>query len=319
MNPVEINPGRPGAGEVRAALEKVAASEGFSSAGRLPQFLRHLVEAALAGQTERLKESALGVEFFGRDASFDPRIDSVVRVEARRLRARLEEYYQGEGRADAVKISLPKGAYVPEFAYAAGAPEAARPADGPRLTPMPRGWKLAGILVLLATAGILLGWWQSRSMRRLREAPVATIAVLPWENPDGDPENESVGDGLTEGILQRLARTPGIRVVDRSLTSAYRGKPPTLDEAALRLNASMIVEGSVRRQGQRLRVTARLTGVRNGATLWAGSYESTAAGLSAIEDQIARSIATALHIQTGATGRDAPDVRQPSRQDRSRH
>lgn len=298
---------------MRAALEKIAASEGFASAGRLPHYLRHLVEAALAGQTDRLKESVVGIEFFGRDSSFDPRLDSVVRVEARRLRARLEDYYRGPGREDPIRISLPKGGYVPQFEYVHAAPaSAAEPAPGERLTPMPRGWKLAGILTLLAAAGILLGWWQARSMRRLREAPVATIAVLPFENVGGDPENEYFSEGLTEEILHRLARTPGLRVVARSLTAQYRGKPPSLEDVAVKLNASMLVEGSVRRLGQRLRVTARLVGVRDGATLWAESYERTAADVFAIQDEIAQSIAAALRIQTGATGTGSPAVQRPS-------
>jgi len=296
---------------VRAALEKVASSEGFSSAGRLPHFLRHLVEAALAGQTDRLKESVLGIEFFGRDASFDPRVDSVVRVEARRLRARLDEYYEGPGRGDAVRILLPKGVYVPEFVYSGAAAPAANAADA-ALAPMPCGWKLAGVVALLAAIGVALGWWQSQSMRRLREAPVATIVVLPFENVGGDPENEYFSDGLTEEIITRLARTPGLRVVARSLTAAYRGKPPSLDEVAAELRASMIVEGSIRRQGQRLRVTARLVGVRDGGTLWAESYERAAADVFAIQDGIAQSVAAALRIRTGAAGTASPAVPRPA-------
>ena len=302
---------QPGAEQVRAALERVVSSEGFASAGRLPSFLKHLVELALAGETARLKESVLGIEFFGRDSSFDPRLDSVVRVEARRLRARLEEYYAGPGARDPVRIRLPKGAYVPVFETvppgplpSAGAASEERPK--PPLTPMPRGWKLAGILVLLAAIGIALGWWQSQSMRRLREAPVATIAVLPFENVGGDPADEYFCEGLTEEIVNRLARTPGLRVIARSLTAQYRGKPPSLDEIAARFQASMLVEGTVRRQGERLRVTARLVAVRNGATLWAESYERTMADVFAIQDGIAQSIASALRIEAGAVSTAAP-------------
>lgn len=183
---------------------------------------------------------------------------------------------------------------------------------------MPRGWRLAGILVLLAAAGILLGWWQAQSMRRLREAPVATIAVLPFVTAGGDPEDESLAGALREGILERLARTPGLRLVDSNLTAAYRGKPPSLDEAAGKWNASMLVEGSLRRQEQRLRVTARMVGVRKGATLWAGSYETTADGVSAIEEEIARSIAVALNIRTGAAETSVPAVRRPPSPDQRR-
>lgn len=307
---------RPGAEEVRAALDRIVASEGFASAGRLPHLLRFLVEAALAGQTDRLKESVLGIESFGRDADFDPRLDSVVRVEARRLRSRLEEYYAGPGLEDRVRIRLPKGGYVPVFEYAAPTAESsmAVPEDQPAIevTPMPRGWKLFGILALLAAAGIGLGWWQAQSMRKLREAPVATIAVLPFENTGGDPDGEYFSDGLREEVVNRLARTTGIRVVARSLTAAYRGKPPSLDDIAAKLQASMLVEGSVRRQGQRLRVTARLVSVRNGATLWAESFERTMADVFAIQDEIAQSIATALRVRSASPGTAPPAVQRPS-------
>jgi hypothetical protein len=77
--------------------------------------LRFIVEEALGGRAERLKEYILGVEVFGRPNWFDPRLDSIVRVEARRLRAALETYYADEGRADAVVIELAKGAYFPTF------------------------------------------------------------------------------------------------------------------------------------------------------------------------------------------------------------
>jgi TolB-like protein/Tfp pilus assembly protein PilF len=311
-----MEPHRPSAEEVRAALQSVAASEGFASAGRLPLLLRHLVEAALAGQTDRLKESVLGIEFFGRDADFDPRIDSVVRVEARRLRSRLEDYYAGPGREDRVRILLPKGGYVPVFEYtSSGGTEAPRNASAgtaPHLTPMPRGWKLAGILVLLAATGIGLGWWQAQSMRRLREAPAATIAVLPFENAGGDPGGDYFSEGLTEEVINRLARTPGLRVVARSLTAAYRGKAPSLDEIAAKFQASMLVEGSVRRQGQRLRVTARLVSVRDGATLWAESYERKMADVFAIQDEIAQSIAMALRVRSSSPGTAPPAVQRPA-------
>jgi tetratricopeptide (TPR) repeat protein len=110
---------KPSPEDVREALAKVLASPDFSSAGRLGPFLAHLVGAALAGETDRLKESVLGVEFFDRGSDYDPRLDPVVRIEARRLRLRLEKYYASEGASDQTRIDLPKGGYIPSFAIAA--------------------------------------------------------------------------------------------------------------------------------------------------------------------------------------------------------
>jgi eukaryotic-like serine/threonine-protein kinase len=97
------------------ALQRVLSSKTFANAERSSKLLRFLVESTLRGQVDRLKEYTLGAEALGRGESFDPRIDSIARVEVSRLRSRLEQYYSTEGREDPVGIVLPKGTYVPAF------------------------------------------------------------------------------------------------------------------------------------------------------------------------------------------------------------
>src|SRR5712692_10576118 len=94
---------------VREELEKVLASRSFRSADRMRRFLSYVVELTIEGKCDDLKEYALGVEVFDREQSFDPRVDPIVRVEARRLRKKLEEYYEQEGAHDPLRIQLPKG------------------------------------------------------------------------------------------------------------------------------------------------------------------------------------------------------------------
>ncbi len=101
--------------EIRAHLERVLGSRLFSRSDRLTRFLRFAVEQTLGGNGGQLKEQLLGVEVFDRKTDYDPRIDPIVRVEARRLRAKLKAYYLSAGRADGVVIGLPKGSYVPFF------------------------------------------------------------------------------------------------------------------------------------------------------------------------------------------------------------
>ena len=96
-------------------LEQVVASAAFRSAPRLAAFLRFVVEMTLAGQSDRIKGYTIGVEALGRDESFDPQTDPIVRVEAGRLRRALARHYAGAGRNDAVVIELPLGRYVPAF------------------------------------------------------------------------------------------------------------------------------------------------------------------------------------------------------------
>jgi serine/threonine-protein kinase len=101
---------------VRAELARILASSIFSNAKRLSRFLQFVVESASDGKSGELKEYAIGVEVFQRDQSFDPRIDTIVRVQAAKLRSKLMEYYNSGGRQDAVVISIPKGGYAPVFA-----------------------------------------------------------------------------------------------------------------------------------------------------------------------------------------------------------
>ncbi len=100
---------------VRAQLERILNSKAFARSPRISRFLTFVVGQTLDGQESKLKEYLLGVEVFGRLDSFDPRIDSIVRVEARRLRYKLEKYYETEGQSDTVHIQFRKGCYVPTF------------------------------------------------------------------------------------------------------------------------------------------------------------------------------------------------------------
>jgi TolB-like protein/Flp pilus assembly protein TadD len=271
--------------EVRAALEKVLASEGFSGAGRLGPFLRFLVERAQAGETDRLKESVLGFEVFGRPSDYDPRTDPIVRVEARRLRQRLEEYYAGSGSADAVRIHLPKGGYVPIFEEKAKA----------KIRSL--NWRIPAGIAGLALIGIFLGYWQFRYMRRIREAPVAAVAVLPFADLGTAPDTEYFSAGLTEELTDRLSRIPGLKVVPRSVMAQFKGHTEDLFRIANSVRASVLVDGSVRQQGDRVRVTARLLNPADGYQLWSQTYERKMKDIFAIQDEIAQAIANALRVQ----------------------
>ena len=105
----------PQGAEVREQLRRILTSKIFAKSGQLRRLLRHLVETSLAGSGSALKETVLGMDVFGRGLEFDPRIDPIVRVEARRLRSRLKLYYDEEGSCDPVVIHLEPGSYLPSF------------------------------------------------------------------------------------------------------------------------------------------------------------------------------------------------------------
>lgn len=163
---------------VRAELEAVLSSPIFADAPRLTRFLRFIVECSLAGRSAELKEYLVGTEVFDRPSSFAPQSDSVVRVEARRLRSKLCDYYSTEGRDHRILIEVPKGGYRPLIRNVG------------RLRREPRaGWwhgistlrrsllPAATIMVVLATAALL--FWRGTAVER--RGPVASIAVLPLE------------------------------------------------------------------------------------------------------------------------------------------
>src|ERR1700689_5005629 len=120
VNPIEettaVLNGVPAA-EIRAQLDLILRSRAFIQSHRIRRFLQFVVEESLLGQPHRLKEYLIGLEVFDRREDFDPRVDSIVRVEARRLRYKLDEYYRTEGREDGVRIVLRKGSYVPISKY----------------------------------------------------------------------------------------------------------------------------------------------------------------------------------------------------------
>jgi tetratricopeptide (TPR) repeat protein len=110
------------------SLERIERSKGFRRSLRMTRFLRFIVEGALEGRIDDLRESVLGIEVFDRGGSFDPSTDNIVRVDAARLRSKLADYYANEGADEPVRITMPKGGYVPEFETGAKrAASAARP------------------------------------------------------------------------------------------------------------------------------------------------------------------------------------------------
>src|SRR5258706_10724953 len=115
--------------EVRAQLDRILASRTLAGSDQLKRLLRLTVERTISGQSDLLKEYNLGLEVFQRPPDYDPKVDPIVRVQARRLRSKLAEYYAGEGSGDTLVIRIPKGAYIPAFEF--------RPASTPRPDPKP--------------------------------------------------------------------------------------------------------------------------------------------------------------------------------------
>jgi TolB-like protein/Flp pilus assembly protein TadD len=264
----------------REALARVLSSSGFRQNERLSAFLRFLVERHLEGKDAELKESVIAVNVFGRKPDYDPKLDSIVRTEAIRLRAKLLDYYTGEGATDPVVIEVPKGGYRPAFRFTSSKRRHAA-----------RWIALIAALVLIAAG---LAW---RSVQA-RFTPIR-IAVLPLENVSHDPANEYFADALTDEIISNLSIIDGLSVRSRTSSFAFKGKPRNIRDAAKQLDVAYILEGSVLRAPDQVRINAQLVRVEDDSTVWSRTFDRPISDVLAIQDEISRGIVNSLRLQLG--------------------
>ena len=278
---------------IRLELERVLASGGFARNERLSQFLRFLVERHLEARDSELKESVLAVEVFGRKAGYDPKLDAVVRTEAVRLRARLEKYYQSDGREDPVIIELPKGGYRPVFRERTTIAEHQSASAVPpteRARSNRTWWAAAAVAAVLVAVGTT--WWWTHATPR-----TVTIAVLPLENRSKDAGSDYFADGLTDEIIRNLSVIEGLTVRSRTSSFALKGKGLGAVDAGRRLSADYLVEGSVLLAGDQLRITAALVSAGDGSHVWSDRYDRKLTNIFAIQDEISRGIVNTLRLK----------------------
>jgi TolB-like protein/TPR repeat protein len=275
--------------KVRAQLERILASTAFATAKSAGRFLRYVVEETLAGRGDQIKEYVLGLAVFGRGDRYDPRADAVVRVEAVRLRNRIRDYYQRDGRADQVAIELPKGSYVPVFRSL----PAVRPSTRtfPSLLRSRKAW--AGAIGVLLTMSLI--WWGRLDTRPFGQ--VQSVAVLPLENLSGDASQDYFADGLTEALITELGRIRKLRVIPHSAAMKYRSSGKPLSEIAGDLKVDALVEGSVMRTGDRVRIVGRVVDPQTLRQVWSQSYERDARDILALQKELARAIAVEIRAE----------------------
>jgi TolB-like protein/Flp pilus assembly protein TadD len=285
---------------IQAEVARVIASPELSGARSLADFLRFVVEAAIDGRGAQIKEYVIGVEVFGRGPDFDPRTDPIVRVQALKLRARLERYYQSADRKGDVQIVLTKGSYVPEFQFRT-AP--ANPLFRGVLRPRTAAAALAAALLLLCPA---VFYWYHRDVPRPR---ISSLAVLPFLNLTGNSGNDYLSDGLTEELLDHLAHIEGLRVPARTSSFQFRNQAGDIGEIGRKLRVSAVLEGSIRIGGSRIRVTAQLNRVDDGYHMWSGSFDGDLRNALALEQDLAQAIVRQLRENGVGPLRNPPQSR----------
>jgi serine/threonine-protein kinase len=141
---------------------------------------------------------------------------------------------------------------------------------------------------------------ESHDGARLYPTITRTIAVLPFVNASPDPENEYLSDGITDELIDALAKVEGLRVASRTSVFALKGKPQDIRATGALLGASEVLEGTVRKSGDRLRITAQLSSADDGRLLWSQRYDRTLHDVFAIQDELARTIVDTLRVTSFA-------------------
>jgi TolB-like protein len=295
---VEISPS-PAA--VVEELDRIAASASFRKAAQCLKLLRHVTTLSLEGRTNQLKEYSLGVAVFDRAESYDPRIDPIVRLEARRLRLKLAEYYRLEGTADPVVIDLPKGAYVPEFRWrvAETVPE-----------PIARAkrhfgqWLAATTLTLAitASAGYIL---MRRPAARAPQRPL--IAVIGFKNLAAAPETAWVASAIAEllnidlrtGVAMRAIPLENIARMRTELSIVPQAtyNAGTLQQIRADLGADYVITGAYVDDRRRVHLDLTLFDARLGRQVAAMGEDAGEEHLADLTRRFAARIRTQLGVR----------------------
>ena len=313
---------------VRHHLKNVLGSHAFAGSKRAQDFLQLIVGHALDGQIDSLRERMIGAEMFGRPVDYDTGNDSVVRVKANEVRKKLAQYYLETEGKPAVSIELPIGHYVPRFHFEpletaaqsqmgsiplssveqptaqdlerldqrteANVNEASR-RPGQRLQRASR--VLAGVALgfaLLATIGYTSFKWRYSNL--IARPEIRSIVILPFENLSGNPGQDYFADGMTEELIADLGQVSALRVISRTSAMSYKGTKKDLPGIAHELGVQGVVEGSVLRDGNQVRITAKLIDARTDHSIWTHTYVRDITNILALQGDLAQAIADEVSV-----------------------
>ncbi len=297
--------------EIEAALERIQAWPGLARSPQLAKFLNYIVEAKLNGNEANIKAYSIAVDVLGRPQSFDPQSDPIVRVQARRLRAALEEYYAGDGAGEAIRFYLPVGRYIPEFGPPGDEPaesaseSTAAPAvlGGPAMTPE-RSWlaRLDDIVLLVVLVFVALGlaivMTQVLAPRQLRimvpQPPTVSVSEFTSVTA-GQAPSASVA-GLAVELVTDLGLFPFIDPVYMPRTEQAEVQP---DGAMFELS------GIARTEGSEMQITASLRRTGSDAAVWGMTETVPAAEFPTSIDRLSQAFADQLGTLDGPLHGDA--------------
>jgi serine/threonine-protein kinase len=252
---------------IRDQLSRILASDVFNDSPRMARFLRFTVDETLRGNAAQLKETVIGTHVFDRPSGYDPRLDPIVRVEARRLRTKLQSYYQDSGSQDGLIVELPKGCYTPLFRSRAG---------------------------------------EATPISEVPEKTATSVAVLPFVDLNPEAGTEFLSDGLTEDLINALTRIPELQIVAWNSVAQLKGQQDELETIRQRLHVTYVIRGSIRQSGDRVRICAYLIDTVKRRYVWSEVYNRTLHDIFEIQEEIAASIQTSLQLKFASVAASPP-------------
>jgi TolB-like protein/Tfp pilus assembly protein PilF len=252
---------------IRRELTRILQSPIFVQSDRLARFLRFTVEHTIGGKEDGLKEYVIGTEVYDRKPPYHPSQDSIVRTEARRLRTKLKEYYESEGKDDPIFIYFRPGSYVPVFrskdAGSGDSTGAGSPSED----------------LFVEGAGI-------------------SIAVIPFLDVSGQQLSAAYARGVTDELVHELMQCEGCRVIAASSVAQLGSQTSDIPALARKLGVQIVFEGTVREEGSRIRVTSRIVNA-DGFQLWSQRFdaESDSSNLFAVQEQFASALVNRVRPQ----------------------
>lgn len=252
--------GLPSAQQILAQSEKILLASTFARSNRSRKLLQYIIDQTLAGNAKRLKQYSIATDALGRGSDFDPDTDPIVRLEASKLRRALDDYYLRSGSCDPIRISVPKGSYVPTFELI--------------------DEKADSTAVTLAPAN-------SASFKTALSAQ--RLLILPFQVQTKSNASQEIIEGVFEQLNVELARYSDMSLVSEPLCEAANDPVGAGNKA----HARFVISGGVRQNGEQIRITLRLHDARANSIIWMDCFDIDATarlGLQA-EEVIARRIA----------------------------
>jgi adenylate cyclase len=249
---------------VREELRRILAADDFDASDRNREFLRYVVEETLSGRADRIKAYNIATSVFGRNADFDPQADSIVRIEAGRLRRSLERYYLTAGRGDGIRIAIPRGGYAAVFEAHCRSEAPALPSIAPKEN------------------------MQRRTGR--------TVLVRPFEEAGDHSSFPNFTRGLTRQVIVGLTRFVGLKVYGAETTYDRADARPNPAHPAEPLDVDFLLVGGTTLSAERFTLEVLLSDARSGRFIWGETFERTLTPgeIVRVRDKVANSIVRSL-------------------------